>query len=315
MSERHVVVGAGPVGRATATQLAAHGYEVVLVSRSGAGESLPGTSRVAADACDADQLTRIAEGAVALYNCVNPPSYDVWPEVWPPLAAALMSAAERTGAVLVTASCLYPYGPVEGAMVEGLPDTAPGVKARIRAGMWADALAAHRAGRIRTVEVRGSDYMGPGVGDNGHVSRLVPDALAGKTVRVIGSADQPHSWTDVRDMARALVAVAADESTWGRVWHAPTNPPRTQRQAITDVCRSVGKEPGRITNVPRWAFAVFARFNPIVRQLTETYYQFESPYVLDSSAISRELGLDPTPWDEVCRGTAASGARSQPVAG
>ena len=50
----------------------------------------------------------------------------------------------------------------------------------------------------------------------------------GKAVRVFGSADLPHSWTDVRDMGRALVALVADESTWGRVWHAPTNAPRTQ---------------------------------------------------------------------------------------
>jgi hypothetical protein len=38
--------------------------------------------------------------------------------------------------------------------------------------------------------------------------------------------------------------------------------------------------------------------------MRETVYQFERPYVLDSSAITRELGLAPTPWDDVCRATA-----------
>ena len=42
-------------------------------------------------------LIELAEGAVALYNCVNPPSYTVWPEFWPPVAAAFLEAAERTG--------------------------------------------------------------------------------------------------------------------------------------------------------------------------------------------------------------------------
>ena len=37
MGERHVVVGAGPVGLSTAELLAERGEEVVLVSRSGAG--------------------------------------------------------------------------------------------------------------------------------------------------------------------------------------------------------------------------------------------------------------------------------------
>ena len=43
---------------------------------------------------------------------------------------------------------------------------------------------------------------------------------------------------------------------------------------------------------------------PVLRELRETEYQFLEPYVLDSSAIERELGLAPTPWLEVCRATA-----------
>jgi nucleoside-diphosphate-sugar epimerase len=189
-------------------------------------------------------------------------------------------------------------------MVEGLPDAGQGKKARIRATMWADALAAHEAGRVRAVEVRGSDYMGEGVGEGGHIPRLAPRALAGKSVRVLGSPDQPHSWTDVQDMARALVAVAARESAWGRVWHAPTNAPRTQREAVADVCRAAGKKPVAVRAMPRWVLRAGGLVVPVLRELQETLYQFERPYVLDSSAITRELGLEPTPWDEVCRRTA-----------
>ena len=44
---------------------------------------------------------------------------------------------------------------------------------------------------------------------------------------------------------------------------------------------------------------------PLVRvKLRETEYQFTRPYVMDSSAITAELGLAPSPWDEVCRRTA-----------
>jgi len=300
----HLVVGAGPVGRATAAELVAAGHEVVLASRSGAGPGVAGARRAAVDAADADALTALARGARAVFNCVNPPAYDKWEALWPPVAAALLAAAERTGAVLVTTGNLYPYGPVDGPVVEGLPDAGTGTKARVRATMSADAFAAHRAGRVRAVEVRGSDYMGAGVGGGGHVPRVIPRALAGKPVRVFGSPDQPHSWTDVQDMARALVAVAARESAWGRIWHAPTNAPRTQREAVADVCRAVGKEPVAVRAVPRWVLRAGGLVVPVLRELRETLYQFERPYVLDSSAITRELGLEPTPWDEVCRRTA-----------
>jgi nucleoside-diphosphate-sugar epimerase len=305
MNTRHVVVGAGPVGLATARELAAQGHEVLLVSRSGTGAEVEGVTRAAADAADAARLTELAEGAEALYNCINPPSYDVWFTYWPPVATAFLAAAEASGAVLVTASCLYGYGPVDEPMVEGMPDLAQGTKGRLRATMWAEALAAHEAGRIRAVEVRGSDYMGPNVA-SAHIPQVAPRALRGKGVRVFGRPDLPHSFTDVRDMGRALAAVATQPTAWGRVWHAPTNQPVTQAQAVADVCRAAGKEPVAVRAWPKALLSVGGAFVPLLREMRETVYQFERPYVLDSSAIESELGLKPTPWDEVCRATAFS---------
>jgi nucleoside-diphosphate-sugar epimerase len=305
MSQLHVVVGAGPVGLATARLLAAQGHEVLLVSRSGAGPQVAGLRREGADVADADRLCRLADGAAALYNCVNPPSYTVWPEFWPPVAAAFLTAAEKTGAVLVTAAALYPYGPVDGSMVEGLPDAATTKKSQIRARMWAEARRAHVEGRLRAVEVRGSDYVGPGVSTaTGHIARVAGAALEGKTVRVFGRPDVPHSFTDVRDMARALARVAQEPAAWGRVWHAPTNPPRTQTEVLGDVAASVGRTIGKVKPMPHVLLSVGGALVPVLRELRETEYQFTAPYVLDSSAIEAAFGLAPTPWDEVCRATA-----------
>jgi nucleoside-diphosphate-sugar epimerase len=299
MSDRHVIIGAGPVGRATAAALEERGAEVVLASRSGKA----GTTAI--DATNADALAQLAGGAAALYNCVNPPAYEKWPQLWPPVAQALLDAAERSGAVLVTAANLYPYGPVPGGLMrEGMPDSAPGKKAQVRAKMTADAFAAHQAGLIRAVEVRGSDYMGAGPGDYAHVPRVIAKALRGKTVSVLGRADQPHTWTDVRDMGRALATVATEASAWGRVWHAPSNAPRTQAEAVNDVLASVGAKSVMVRAMPNALLTVAAPFVPVVRELRETLYQFTSPYVMDSSAIRGAFGLEPTPWDEVCRRTA-----------
>jgi len=107
-------------------------------------------------------------------------------------------------------------------------------------------------------------------------------------------------------MARALVAVAGAPQTWGRVWHAPTNAPVTQAQAVADVCRAAGREPVKVKAYPPGTMAIGGLFVAGMRELQETEDQFRRPYVLDSSAIERELGLTPTPWDEVCRATAVN---------
>jgi nucleoside-diphosphate-sugar epimerase len=206
---------------------------------------------------------------------------------------------------------LYPYGPTDAPMVEGQPDAATTEKARLRGEMWAEAKRRHDAGRLRAVEVRGSDYVGPNVATaSGHIARVAPAALEGKTVRVFGRPDVPHSFTDVRDMARALVAVAGAPQTWGRVWHAPTNPPRTQAEVLADVCRAVGREPGAVKALPHALVVALGVFMPVMKELRETEYQFARPYVLDSSATEAALGLAPTPWDEVCRATAENALAS-----
>lgn len=303
MSQHHLIVGAGPVGQAVAAELVRRGQEAVLASRSGRGPEVAGARREAVDAADSDAITKLADGAAVLYNCVNPPSYHIWPTYWPPIAEALATAAERSGAVLAVTGNLYPYGPVDGPMTEDLPDVASGTKGALRARMWADLRERHLAGRLRAVEVRGSDFMGPGV-TGAHIPVAAKRAVLGRSTRVFGDPTAPHSMTDVRDMARALVTVGAEPSAWGRVWHAPTNPALSQTETLADVCRAAGREPVRVRAWPAAMLSVVGTVVPFLREMRETVYQFEQPYVLDSSAITNAYGLDPTPWDEVCRATA-----------
>jgi nucleoside-diphosphate-sugar epimerase len=304
MTDRHLIVGAGPVGSHVAALLAERGSRVVVASRSGRSTGIDGVEHLALDASDADALSRAAEGTDYLYNCANPADYTQWERVWPPLAASLLSAAERSGAVYAITGTLYPYGPVDVPLSEGLPDAATDHKGRLRARMWADAKAAHDAGRLRAVEIRGSDYMGRGVGGNGHISRLVPDALRGRRVTMMGRTDQPHTFTDVADAARTLVAAAEDPGAHGRVWHVPSNRPVTQAQALTDVLASVGRPPVKISALRGAAMSAVALASPFMREMREILYQWERPYVLDDSAARARFGITPTPWEEVCRRTA-----------
>lgn len=304
MTDRHLIIGAGPVGRHVAEQLAGRGSEVVVATRSGTDTGINGVRHLSLDASDVDALTAAAEGASVLYNCANPGDYTGWEKFWPPLAESILAAAERSGAVLAITGNLYPYGPVDGPMVEGMPDAATDHKGVLRARMWADAKAANDAGRLRAVEVRGSDYVGRGVGDNGHITRVIPAALAGKSVRVMDDAHQPHSWTDVHDEARALIAAAENENAWGQIWHAPTNLPRTAAETINDVLASLGKPAVKVKRYPLVMTHSLARVNGLFRELGEMSYQRSAPYVLDSGRSEQLLGLTPSPWDDVCRRTA-----------
>jgi len=293
---RHVIVGAGPVGTATATALAAAGHDVTLVTRSGSGPEGPGITRVAADASDPFTLAEATGSADALYNCANPP-YHRWPELWPPMATSMLEVAARSGAVLVTMGNLYGYGPVDHPLREDDPLAATGTKGRVRAAMWEEALAAHRAGRVRVTEARASDFFGPGV-DTSHFGRLVGRLLAGRKVRVLGDPDAPHSWTYVPDVGRTLAVLGTDERACGRPWHVPSAPALSQRDLAGRFCAVAGAPSASVAAFPAGSLTLAGVVSAQMRELKETRYQFDRPFLLDSSDCTATFGIEATPLDD-----------------
>lgn len=298
--DTHLVVGAGPVGTATARRLLDDGHHVRVVTRSGTGPE--GAERISADAADADRLAELAEGSVAVYNCVNP-TYSRWEQDWPPIAAALLHAAESSGAVLATVGNLYGYGRVDAPMTEQTPLAATGHKGHVRNAMWRDALAAHEAGRIRTFEVRGSDYLG----GNSMLSYLVTPALRkNRRAFVPADLDAPHTWTCTDDVAALLVAGVYDERAWGRVWHVPSTPPLSVRELTTIAAAQLGVE-AKLTSMPYAVLWAAGLVNPMAKELRETQHQFRRPFVLDSTAARETFGLEPTPIEDAVRIDLAAG--------
>ncbi|MEU4572828.1 NAD-dependent epimerase/dehydratase family protein [Nonomuraea sp. ATR24] len=298
---KHVVVGSGQVGTHLAGKLLAQGHEVTVVTRSGRGPA--GAVKVAADVADSARLIEATRGADVLYNCVNP-QYHRWLTDWPPMAASFLAAAEATGAAYVMLGNLYPYGPVTGPMTEDLPLASTSPKARVRATMWADALAAHRAGRIRATEVRASDYFGPGATDQSYLGeRFLPALRAGRTVQLVFPADIPHSWTYLPDVADALIVAGGDERAWGRPWHVPTAEPQSFRQIGRRMAALLGLPEPRMTTLPWPLVRLTGLFSPMIGELRHTRYQFTAPYELDSSAFQRTFGVAPTPLDEALKAT------------
>jgi nucleoside-diphosphate-sugar epimerase len=299
VSITHLVVGAGVVGSALANLLAEDGQEVIVVTRSGSGPNHKNIRRVATDASNVSKLLEISPQAVAIYNCVNPP-YHRWTKEWPPLAESFLKYAEKTGAVLVTCSNLYGYGPVSVAMNESLPLNAPGINGKVRAQMWLDAKALNDAGKIKATEVRGSDYVCPG--EQSRVgSRVLPKILAGKPAQVLGDINQKHTWTYPLDVARLMKIVALDSKAWGKAWHVPSNEAKTQKELVTELAATAGVKNPKLSSVPNVMWNLLALFNPLLKALKETAYQFQRPYILDDSAARKTFNLQPTDWNQILK--------------
>ena len=247
-----------------------------------------GVEQVAADVGTADGARQACEGAAVVYHCAQPP-YTKWPELFPPMTAAIIDGAAAAGAKLVFADNLYVYGPPDGPMTEETPQRAQGKKGRIRIKMADAILGAHADGRLRVAIGRSSDYYGPRgtastVGEN-----LMEPALRGKRARWLGSLDQPHTLNYLEDMARALVTLGERDAADGEVWHLPAAEPLTGRQFLELVFEEAGHPP-KVGAASRSMIRIGGLFNPLLRELNETLYQFERPFVSDASKFQAAFG-------------------------
>ncbi|SER36716.1 Nucleoside-diphosphate-sugar epimerase [Lentzea xinjiangensis] len=294
---KHVVLGAGSIGTNVARLLAGRGESVRIVTRSGSGPEHPLVDRVAADASDPSRLTELARGAEVIYHCVNPPSYTTWERLLPPLQTAAIAAARANDAILALTGGLYAYGPQPGGrMDEHTPMTAAGRKGRLRRRMWEQALAAG----IRTVEVRGSDFIGKGA--NGIYPLFIKPALEkGRPAWIAGHLDVPHSFTVNGDMARALVALAADDRAWGRAWHVPSPPAVTIRDLARRYAVAAGKSPLKLVQMPRFVMRAAGLVVPAAREVAEMDYQWYAPFHLDATKTAETFGLSATDLDTAVR--------------
>ncbi len=303
MTTLHVVTGAGPVGWTVATRLAERGGTVRLVTRSGSGPDHPGIERLRIDVSVPGALDDVVTGAAAVFHCTHGSEYAAatWRRELPTTEAAVLGAAGRAGAVVVFPESLYSYGPVRGPITETTPRAATTGKLGVRT----DLLRARERSATPTVSVAASDFFGPRVLAAHAGERMVATLLAGRTVRVLGGLDVPHSFTFVPDLAAAMIAAADDPARWNTVLHAPTGPAVTQRQLIRAFADAAGLHEAKVGTLPGWALRAAGRVHRPTRELVETLYQFERPFVLDSTRSEHLLGLSPTPLPTAAAATVA----------
>ncbi|MFF1830297.1 NAD-dependent epimerase/dehydratase family protein [Paenarthrobacter sp. NPDC058040] len=299
----YVVTGAGPVGWTVAEQLAEQGHEVRVLTRSGSGPDHPLVQRMRVDASDAGQLTEAVQGAEAVFHCIHGSKYRAkeWAAELPQAERVVMDAAAAAGTVVVFPESLYSYSEPDRVMTEAGPREATGGKRAVRTQL----LKARDAHAANTVSVVAGDFFGPRVKMAHGGERVVLPVLAGKPLQVIGSAGQPHSFTYVPDLAAAMIAAAQDPQLWNRVLHAPTGPAVTQRELAAAFAEAAGVKAPKVSAIPGWVLRALGVFSVDMRELAEMLYQFEQPFVMDSSHSQQLLGLEPTPLPAAAAATVA----------
>ena len=303
MPPSHVVLGAGQVGLEIARQLITSAQAVRVVTRDGRDVGIPGVQSFPADVTDPVQVRTAVEGTRVAYFAAQPPYHR--PEDFPPLVDGAIAGLAGTGVRLVVPDNLYLYGPTGGAPIrEDLPHRSTGRKGRVRAEMTARFLAAHRDGRVPVAIGRASDIFGPRAPFSPIGERFWRPLVTGKKPRVYGNPDLPRTYAYLPDFARALIELGSRDEALGSDWHLPSAPAISTRRFVEIAAQAAGV-PARMNRTSRTMLRFFGLFVRDAGETVELWYEFDEPFVVDSSRFEAIFRTRATPLEESIPATVA----------
>jgi nucleoside-diphosphate-sugar epimerase len=301
MSELHVIFGTGAVGRAIMDELVKQGKKIRMVNRSGElVESPEGVEVFSRNLYDPEEVRDITQGARVVYQAAQP-AYFEWPEKFPPLQQSIIDGLTGSSAKLVIVENFYMLGATNGTpMTEDMPPNPHTRKGKTRSEMSKAAIAAHREGKITVAIGRGSDFYGPwGLEMSTNMgSRQLYPLLEGKTVQIVGRTDIPHTYTYLKDFGRALVLLGDRENANGQVWNTPNDQPQITQGEMLEMFAEKAGVRLRISRIGKGMLRLVGLFSPPARELIEMMYEFEEPFIVDSSKFEDTFGMKATPIEE-----------------
>jgi nucleoside-diphosphate-sugar epimerase len=292
-NELHVIFGTGALGKWTARELLRFGKKVRMVSHSGkADHRIPAEVEVVkGDAYDTKHNIEVTKGADAVYQCAQP-QYHEWAEKFPPMQKAILDAASVNGAKFIVADNLYMYGDTNGQPIrEDMPYQPHTKKGKVRAAMSTAIMDAHRAGKVRAAIGRGSNFFGPD--DMAVTSFAIRPALEGKAINLLGRTDQPHTFSYSADFGKLLATLGTREEALGQIWFTPSPAPVTQVELVKIMEEELGHKV-KVMAAGKVKLSMLGLFMPTLRESVEMLYEWDKPFIMDSSKAQNALGLKPT---------------------
>ncbi len=278
-----VILGAGGIiGRGLAKELKQYTDKVRLVARNPSAVN-EDDELIKADLTNPEQTNKAVENADVAYLTLGMQyKTAVWQRDWPIVMTNAINACKKNNTRLVFFDNLYLYGKVNGWMTEKTPINPSSKKGEVRAKIAEQLINEYKSGNINALIARAADFNGPT--QNTFLYSLVYDKVRkGKKAQWFLNAKVKHSLTDTSDAAKATALLGNTPDAFNRTWHLPTDKNAlTGEEFIHAVEEIYGKKTG-YSVLSKWMLSLVGLFVPVIKEMNEMIYQYESDYLFDSS--------------------------------
>ena len=295
----------GAVGHSLAVELDKRGlpYRVVGRNIETLQREFPNAEVARADFFKGEGTLEAAEGIETVFYLAGAPytEFDKHPIM---VRNALDGAITAGVARFVLVVPVYAYGAAQSVPVpESQPHDPQTHKGRYRLEQEQAVLQAGKRGGMLTMAVHMPDFYGP-FAELSYANAFMREVFTNKTASWLGPASAQREFLFAPDIAEPLLRLSDDPQAYGRCWNLGGTAV-TAKEFIDLVFVASGKKP-KYNVIPKFVVQAFGLFNPMMREIAEMYYLFDSGFVLDDTELRAQIGDWPkTPLEQGIRQTFA----------
>ena len=298
---------AGAIGGSIAAELRSQDrpYRVVGRGRAALEHSFgsdPHAEIVTWNPDDPASVRAAARGIDTIFYLVGVPywQFDLHPLL---MRKTLVGAIAESVQRLVLIGTVYPFGRAQTERVrEDHPREPHTFKGRMRREQEDLVLAADVAGSIHGTILRLPDFYGPNI-ERSFLASPFHAAIEGGRAQLVGPIDTPHEFVYVPDVGPVAVALANEPRAFGNAWNLAGPGTITIRAFVERIFQEAGHKPKYIV-ANKTMLRVMGLFSPLMREMVEMNYLFETSVIMDDTAIHGLLGnIKKTSYEDGIRET------------
>ena len=288
----------GPIGVELAKELPKFTDKVKLVSRN--PKSVSGNEElVSANLLNIDDVDKSVNGSEVVYLTVGLKySIKVWEKEWPIIIDNVIQSCEKHKTKLVFFDNIYMYDPnyLEN-MTEETPHKPISKKGIVRKQIADKIMHEINKGNLNGLIARSADYYGPSIQNTSMLTETVFNKLSqNKKADWFDSINKKHSFTYTPDAGKATALLGNSNEAFGQVWHLPTAPnPFTAEEWINNIASELSVE-SKVRVTSKSMIKILGLFIPIMKELSEMFYQYDRDYVFNSEKFENKFDFKPTPY-------------------
>lgn len=298
------ILGAGgSIGTELAKELINYTKDIRLVSRN--PKKVNSTDTLfSADLTNGAQIEQAIKGSEVCYVTVGfEYKLSVWKKHWVPFIQHVITACEKHHCRLVFFDNMYALNENSlNPILESAPLNPSSHKGQVRAEVNRALMKAIDEKKVDIIIARAPDFFGATKIQNSLLMNLIYNNFKkNKSAQWFCNANMPHSMGYTPELAKGTALLGNTIDAYHQIWNLPVCSKAPTGNEWAALFANAMQVKNKMTVLPAWILKIAGLFVPVLGEMYEMKYQYDRPYIFDSSKYNKRFSYTPISNEEAIK--------------